>query len=173
MLNLRMAREDKVEKVRGEDVVALPGLPRTHRWDRGCAVGEPATGRRFEDDDFRALTGARGEPRADRYVIESPSLATKVREVLSADQWHRPGGSVTLSLIRLTWITSTTPLAGNNWSRDLLTREAPVGIEPTNSRFAVCRLTTWPRRRTPKVIARPPFAQPAHPGAPLDTMNAQ
>lgn len=25
--------------------------------------------------------------------------------------------------------------------------EAPVGIEPTNSRFAVCRLTTWPRRR--------------------------
>src|SRR5688572_4983554 len=26
--------------------------------------------------------------------------------------------------------------------------EAPVGIEPTNSRFAVCRLTTWPRRRT-------------------------
>ena len=30
-------------------------------------------------------------------------------------------------------------------------REAPVGIEPTNSRFAVCRLTTWPRRRAPKL----------------------
>jgi hypothetical protein len=33
-------------------------------------------------------------------------------------------------------------------------REAPVGIEPTNSRFAVCRLTTWPRRRAPKIILR-------------------
>jgi hypothetical protein len=30
---------------------------------------------------------------------------------------------------------------------DNQSREAPVGIEPTNSRFAVCRLTTWPRRR--------------------------
>src|SRR5512141_3196014 len=29
--------------------------------------------------------------------------------------------------------------------------EAPVGIEPTNSRFAVCRLTTWPRRRVSQV----------------------
>ena len=32
-------------------------------------------------------------------------------------------------------------------------KEAPVRIELTNSRFAVCRLTTWPRRRyTPKVV---------------------
>src|SRR3954466_2756180 len=30
-------------------------------------------------------------------------------------------------------------------------REAPVRIELTNSRFAVCRLTTWPRRRTRKL----------------------
>ena len=30
--------------------------------------------------------------------------------------------------------------------------EAPVRIELTNSRFAVCRLTTWPRRRANKVI---------------------
>ena len=30
--------------------------------------------------------------------------------------------------------------------------EAPVRIELTNSRFAVCRLTTWPRRRTNKAI---------------------
>jgi hypothetical protein len=29
-----------------------------------------------------------------------------------------------------------------------LLKEAPVRIELTNSRFAVCRLTTWPRRRT-------------------------
>src|SRR3954469_6430173 len=29
--------------------------------------------------------------------------------------------------------------------------EAPVRIELTNSRFAVCRLTTWPRRRTRKL----------------------
>ena len=30
-------------------------------------------------------------------------------------------------------------------------REAPVRIELTNSRFAVCRLTTWPRRRNDKL----------------------
>src|SRR6476646_5266761 len=29
--------------------------------------------------------------------------------------------------------------------------EAPVRIELTNSRFAVCRLTTWPRRRPTKL----------------------
>src|SRR4029078_163579 len=29
--------------------------------------------------------------------------------------------------------------------------EAPVRIELTNSRFAVCRLTTWPRRRDDKL----------------------
>ena len=40
--------------------------------------------------------------------------------------------------------------------------EAPVGIEPTNSRFAVCRLTTWPRRRTPKLTAPHPHPQPAN-----------
>src|SRR3954447_20079127 len=45
-----------------------------------------------------------------------------------------------------------------------LTKEAPVGIEPTNSRFAVCRLTTWPRRRTPNLTARDPFTQ-ARPSA--------
>src|SRR5205809_6246939 len=39
------------------------------------------------------------------------------------------------------------------------TSEAPVGIEPTNSRFAVCRLTTWPRRRTLNVTARDPRSQ--------------
>ena len=39
--------------------------------------------------------------------------------------------------------------------------EAPVGIEPTNSRFAVCRLTTWPRRRARKLTVRHPFPQPA------------
>jgi hypothetical protein len=37
--------------------------------------------------------------------------------------------------------------------------EAPVGIEPTNSRFAVCRLTTWPRRRTLNLTARNPRSQ--------------
>src|SRR5215204_4422890 len=41
----------------------------------------------------------------------------------------------------------------------LIEREAPVGIEPTNSRFADCRLTTWPRRRTLKVTARAPRTQ--------------
>src|SRR4029078_3110826 len=39
--------------------------------------------------------------------------------------------------------------SADSWS---LHREAPVGIEPTSSRFAVCRLTTWPRRRDPQVI---------------------
>lgn len=34
-------------------------------------------------------------------------------------------------------------------------KEAPVGIEPTNSRFAVCRLTTWPRRRERKLSPPP------------------
>jgi hypothetical protein len=37
------------------------------------------------------------------------------------------------------------PLVGN------LLEEAPVRIELTNSRFAVCRLTTWPRRRATKL----------------------
>src|SRR5215216_6490377 len=36
------------------------------------------------------------------------------------------------------------------WSR-VKDREAPVRIELTNSRFAVCRLTTWPRRRAGKL----------------------
>src|ERR1700737_4500720 len=35
--------------------------------------------------------------------------------------------------------------------------EAPVRIELTNSRFAVCRLTTWPRRRATKLsVPEPP-----------------
>ncbi len=43
------------------------------------------------------------------------------------------------------WVTVT----GNG---TLVYEEAPVRIELTNSRFAVCRLTTWPRRRDDKVI---------------------
>ena len=38
-------------------------------------------------------------------------------------------------------------------------REAPVRIELTNSRFAVCRLTTWPRRRAPKLSGPQPPEQ--------------
>ncbi|MDB4899792.1 MAG: glycosyl hydrolase, repeat, partial [Gemmatimonadetes bacterium] len=52
----------------------------------------------------------------------------------------------------------------SSWTRPRcvqVIREAPVGIEPTNSRFAVCRLTTWPRRRAPKLTPRHPSAQPA------------
>lgn len=43
--------------------------------------------------------------------------------------------------------------------------EAPVGIEPTSSRFAVCRLTTWPRRRARKITLRTPPAQAPWPPA--------
>src|SRR5712675_3171386 len=38
-------------------------------------------------------------------------------------------------------------------------REAPVRIELTNSRFAVCRLTTWPRRRATKLSGPEPPEQ--------------
>ena len=37
--------------------------------------------------------------------------------------------------------------------------EAPVRIELTNSRFAVCRLTTWPRRRATKLSGLEPPEQ--------------
>ncbi len=39
--------------------------------------------------------------------------------------------------------------------------EAPVRIELTNSRFAVCRLTTWPRRRATKLSGAEPPEQSA------------
>src|SRR3982750_1919339 len=40
--------------------------------------------------------------------------------------------------------------------------EAPVRIELTNSRFAVCRLATWPRRRGSKLAGREPPEQAGH-----------
>src|SRR5450830_260699 len=49
------------------------------------------------------------------------------------------------------------------WDRGCATsdscREAPVRIELTNSRFAVCRLTTWPRRRVTKLSGPEPPEQ--------------
>jgi hypothetical protein len=41
-------------------------------------------------------------------------------------------------------------------------KEAPVRIELTNSRFAVCRLTTWPRRRATKLSGAEPPEQSGH-----------
>ena len=41
-------------------------------------------------------------------------------------------------------------------------QEAPVRIELTNSRFAVCRLTTWPRRRATKLSGLEPPEQSRH-----------
>lgn len=43
--------------------------------------------------------------------------------------------------------------------------EAPVRIELTNSRFAVCRLTTWPRRRKTKLSGREAPEQSRRPDA--------
>ena len=49
--------------------------------------------------------------------------------------------------------------ASGQFPNSLSILEAPVGIEPTNSRFAVCRLTTWPRRRAFKLFPDKSFRQ--------------
>ncbi len=51
-----------------------------------------------------------------------------------------------------TVVNGTGDVNGDAMSVPGTKKEAPVGIEPTNSRFAVCRLTTWPRRRDTQVI---------------------
>jgi hypothetical protein len=57
--------------------------------------------------------------------------------------------------------------AALRWARaksmaESLLQEAPVRIELTNSRFAVCRLTTWPRRRGSNLSGRESPEQSRH-----------
>jgi hypothetical protein len=50
-------------------------------------------------------------------------------------------------------------LQSHEFAKSLSFEEAPVRIELTNSRFAVCRLTTWPRRRATKLSGPEPPEQ--------------
>ena len=93
-----------------------------------------------------------------RVVLNSSTFSGTVRKLVRRTECR---GSATTSLnreyataARNGWLYSCRVSVGENARSSRIVREgpeAPVRIELTNSRFAVCRLTTWPRRRAPKL----------------------
>src|ERR1700682_1797429 len=82
----------------------------------------------------------------------APSASTK--EAQQTRREHRRNATAELIVSRTT--------VQNRRTTGRADKEAPVRIELTNSRFAVCRLTTWPRRRATKLSGPEPPEQSRH-----------